>query len=440
MSGRPKILLVGVFCVAMSVGLVSADDSYTEAMKAAAAALESAKATISASIAAFEAREAAAVKAAAEAEIEALEAERAAAEAERVRAEAEAAKKGKGVKTAKADTVQTKKVVGAAPAPVAADTVAAKAVGVDSSVVAAAPAKAAVVDSSAVDTAFAKAAGVDSAVADTAVAAAVGVDSAAAVDTASRKVVAVDSAAVKPAAPKIAVVKRPPKVYPIVKPDIEMVHIKGGKFKMGCVDEQENCVNDERPLHEVHLKDYHIGKYPITQKQWWSVMGVNPAFKEGENLPVEQVSWDDVQEFIKRLNAMTGKKYRLPTEAEWEYAARGGAQSKGHRYHGHDYLFDVAWYDYNSYGSTQPVGMREPNELGVHDMLGNVWEWVDDWYDRYYYKDSPLKNPGGPKHGSERVSRGCSFNSGEGVCRMSLRNYHKPSSRTIYLGFRLVQQ
>ncbi len=219
-----------------------------------------------------------------------------------------------------------------------------------------------------------------------------------------------------------------------------MVLVRGGKFKMGCVDEQDNCASDERPRHEVQLKDYYIGKYPVTQKQWWSVMGVNPAYREGENLPVEQVSWDEVQEFIKRLNVLTGKKYRLPTEAEWEYAARGGARGLGKKFSGHDYLYDVAWYDYNSFGLTQPVGTKEPNELGIYDMIGNVWEWVGDWYDRFYYRDSPLKNPVGPKYGTERVSRGCSFNSQEGHCRESLRNYNKPGARTIYLGFRLVQQ
>jgi len=281
---------------------------------------------------------------------------------------------------------------------------------------------------------------------DTAVTKAIVVDSTAVViDTAAPKTVAVgDSAAVKPevkpAAPKTATVQRPVKTYPIVKPEIEMVHVKGGKFKMGCVDEQDNCVSDERPRHEVKLKDYYIGKYPVTQKQWWSVMGVNPSNREGENLPVEQVSWDDVQEFIKRLNVLTGKKYRLPTEAEWEYAARGGALSNGRKFSGHPYLNDVAWYEYNSYGSTQPVGTKEPNELGAYDMLGNVWEWVGDWYDKYYYKGSPIKNPGGPKYGNERVSRGCCFNSGESVCRVSLRNYQKPNSRTIYLGFRLASQ
>ena len=267
------------------------------------------------------------------------------------------------------------------------------------------------------------------------------VDSAAAVDTAAPKAAAVDSAAVKavakPAASKPAAPSRP-KVYPIAVPEIEMVPVKGGKFRMGCQNEQDNCVNDERPRHEVQLRDYQIGKYPVTQKQWRSVMGVNPSFMDGDNLPVEQVSWDDVQEFIKRLNAMTGKKYRLPTEAEWEYAARGGAKGKGQKFSGHDYLYDVAWYAYNSFGATQPVGTREPNEIGVYDMLGNVWEWVGDWYDRYYYRDAPLKNPGGPRYGNERVTRGCSFESGEGICRISLRNYSKPGGRTIYLGFRLV--
>jgi len=415
-SGTGKFLLVGAICVSLSIG--AAADSYTEAMESAVAALNSARETLSAAIAAFEAREAAA-KAAADAE-----AARVAAEAERHRAAEEeaAAKKGKGGKKAVIDTAAAKKGVGAVPAKV--DTAAAKAVGV-------APAVA--------DTAVAKAVGGDSAVVDTAVAKAVGVDSAAVVDTAARAV-AVDSAAVKPVPPKAVAVTRPPKVYPIVKPEIEMIFVKGGKFKMGCLDEQESCVNDERPRHEIKLKDYHIGKYPVTQKQWWSVMGVNPAHKEGGNLPVEQVSWDDVQEFIKRLNVLTGKKYRLPTEAEWEYAARGGAQSNGQKFSGHKFLHDVAWYDYNSFGSTQPVGAKEPNELGVYDMLGNVWEWVGDWYDRYYYKDSPIKNPTGPKYGNERVSRGCSFSSEEGTCRVSLRNYNKPNSRTIYLGFRLVSQ
>jgi formylglycine-generating enzyme required for sulfatase activity len=416
-DGKSKLLLAGVLCVSFSVGSLA--DSYTETMEAAAALLESAKVTIAAAVADFEAREAsAAVKRAAEAE-----AARAAAEAERLKAAADtvAAKKGKSVKAAKVDTAHVKKAAVAAPAVV--DTASAKAV---------------------VDTAAAKAASVDSAHVDTAAARAAVVDSAAAVDSAAVKAAAVDSAAVKPvvkpAAPKAAEVARPPKVYPIVKPEIEMVLVKGGKFKMGCADEQENCVNDERPRHEVLLKDFYIGKYPVTQKQWWSVMGVNPSYREGENLPVEQVSWDDVQEFIKRLNVITGKTYRLPTEAEWEYAARGGARGLGKKFSGHEYLYDVAWYDYNSFGLTQRVGTKEPNELGVYDMLGNVWEWVGDWYDRFYYRESQLKNPSGPKYGNDRVIRGCSFNSEEGHCRESLRNYNKPGSRTIYLGFRLVQQ
>ncbi len=416
MYRKSKFLLVGVLCVSLSAGARA--DSYSEVMAAAAALLESAKAAIDTAIADFEARAAAAVKRVAEAEAAAVRA--AEAEAERHRAAADslaAAKKGKGAKAAKVDTVRVKEAAVAAPSAV--DT-AAKTV-VDT---VAAKVKVAGVDSTHVDTSVAKVAAVDSA----------------AVDTAAAKAVAVDSAAVKPALSKPAVAARPPKVYPIVKPEIEMVLVKGGKFKMGCVDDKDGCMNDERPRHEVRLKDYYIGKYPVTQKQWWSVMGVNPAFHEGENLPVEQVSWEEVQEFIKRLNVLTGKKYRLPTEAEWEYAARGGARGLGKKFSGHDYLYDVAWYDYNSFGLTQSVGAKEPNELGVYDMLGNVWEWVGDWYDRFYYKDSPLKNPAGPKYGAERVSRGCSFNSSEGHCRESLRNYNKPGSRTIYLGFRLAQQ
>jgi len=135
---------------------------------------------------------------------------------------------------------------------------------------------------------------------------------------------------------------------------------------------------------------------------------------------------------------MTGKKYRLPTEAEWEYAALGGLAASGEKFSGQQFLDDIAWYDYNSRGRTHPVGSKHPNELGIHDMAGNVWEWVGDWYDRTYYRDAPLKNPKGPRYGDERVYRGGSFESAERYCRVSLRNYAKPGYRTIYLGFRLA--
>jgi formylglycine-generating enzyme required for sulfatase activity len=258
--------------------------------------------------------------------------------------------------------------------------------------------------------------------------------------------VAVDKAAtvaVAPPPPPKKVEKAPPasRLYPVGKPEIEMVFVGGGKFRMGCRGNDAACTSDERPPHEVKLGGYYIGKYPITQKQWAQVMGVNPAQFDGagwETLPVEQVSWDEVQEFIKRLNVMTGKKYRLPTEAEWEYAALGGGKAKDENFSGHRFLDDVAWYDYNSFGRTHGVGGKQPNELGLHDMLGNVWEWVQDWYDRSYYRDGPLNNPKGPKNGTERVYRGGSFNSDEQYCRVSLRNYAKPGYRTIYLGFRLA--
>jgi len=222
-------------------------------------------------------------------------------------------------------------------------------------------------------------------------------------------------------------------------PEIEMVFVKGGKFRMGCnANEEKNCMNDERPIHEIKIGNYSIGKYPVTQKQWGSVMGIVPAHFDGDDLPVEQVSWDEAQEFIKRLNAMTGRKYRLPTEAEWEYAAQGGANAKGQRFSGYRFLDDIAWYEYNSNGRTQRVGAKQPNELGVYDMVGNVWEWVNDWYDKNYYKESLVSNPYGPKRGSERVYRGGGFDSYEQHCRVSLRNYNRPGYRTINLGLRLA--
>jgi formylglycine-generating enzyme required for sulfatase activity len=278
-----------------------------------------------------------------------------------------------------------------------------------------------------------------------AVAEAVPVDSAA-VDTAAAEPPApapAEPPAVTPPEPvkkaeKPPVPPKPPKLYPIAKPDIEMVFVKGGKFKMGCPDESSECTADERPRHEVKINNFLIGKYPVTQKQWGSVMGVSPAHFDGDDLPVESVSWNEVQEFIRRLNVMTGKKFRLPTEAEWEYAAQGGAESKGAKFAGHQFLDDIAWYEYNSNGTVQPVGKKKPNEIGLHDVAGNVWEWVGDRYDRTYYKEAPLSNPQGPKYGGERVYRGGAFSSDEKHCRMSLRNFNKPEYRAITLGFRLA--
>jgi formylglycine-generating enzyme required for sulfatase activity len=251
-------------------------------------------------------------------------------------------------------------------------------------------------------------------------------------------------------------------------PDIEMVLVRGGRFRMGCQSAMESCINDERPIREVQLNSFWIGKYPITQGQWQAVMGTNPSVFTGDpNRPVENVSWDDVQAFITKLNQMTGRRYRLPTEAEWEYAARGGQEATGSRetraerrareaaeaegdaaagdrgraqmFFGHRFLDDVAWYSYNSGGETHPVGGKNPNELGMYDVIGNVWEWVSDRYDRYYYRNSPLRNPPGPRHGDDRVYRGNSFRSDERYCRLSIRNHAHPGHKSLDLGFRLVR-
>ncbi len=219
--------------------------------------------------------------------------------------------------------------------------------------------------------------------------------------------------------------------------DIEMVYVKGGTFTMGATSEQGGDANsDEKPTHSVTLSDYYIGKYEVTQAQWRAVMGSNPSRFKGDNLPVERVSWNDIQKFIEKLNEKSGKKFRLPTEAEWEYAARGGNQSKGYKYSGSDTLDDVAWYDDKLNEKTHPVGVKRPNELGLYDMSGNVWEWCSDRYGSY--SSSSQTNPTGPSSGSGRVLRGgswCNFARG---CRVSLRNYYNPDYRNSSLGFRLV--
>ncbi len=199
----------------------------------------------------------------------------------------------------------------------------------------------------------------------------------------------------------------------------EMVLIRGGSFKLGGT-------------HSVTVPDFAIGKYPVTQKLWQAIMG---------NLPVEQVSWDDVQKFLQKLNArFPGNNYRLPSEAEWEYAARGGAGSKGYTYAGSNDLDKVGWYSENSGNKTQPVGQKAPNELGLYDLSGNVWEWCeDDWHDNLngVPKDGSAWTDQ-PKRGSSRVYRGGSWNYGAGHCRVSTRNIWIPVNRFHDLGFRLA--
>ena len=220
-------------------------------------------------------------------------------------------------------------------------------------------------------------------------------------------------------------------------PNIEMVFVKGGTFTMGATAEQgSDASSNEKPTHSVKLSDFYIGKYEVTQAQWKAVMGTNPSNWKGDNLPVENVSWNDVQEFITKLNAQTGKKYRLPTEAEWEYAARGGNQSKGYKYSGSNSISNIAWYDANSNKMTHIVGQKSPNELGIYDMSGNVWEWCQDWLGNY--NSSFQTNPTGPSSGSYRILRGGSWSYVARTCRVSIRGYSKPADRYNRHGFRLA--
>ena len=218
----------------------------------------------------------------------------------------------------------------------------------------------------------------------------------------------------------------------------KMIHVKGGTFKMGATPEQKgDAYSDESPVHEVRLSDFSIGEMQVTQELWEAVMGSNPSGFKGEDLPVENVSWDDCQEFIRKLNEKTKRNFRLPTEAEWEYAARGGNKSQGYKYAGSDTLDDVAWYDDNSGNETHEVGQKKPNELGLYDMSGNVWEWCNDWYDDY--SNSSQNNPQGPSSGSRRVFRGGGWSRSARNCRVSLRYFSTPDFRDFNLGLRLAQ-
>ena len=219
--------------------------------------------------------------------------------------------------------------------------------------------------------------------------------------------------------------------------NIEMVKVEAGSFNMGATPEMQDPDTDEKPVHRVTLtNNYYIGKYEVTQALWKIVMGSNPSNSKGDNLPVEKVSWDDCQDFISKLNAMTGKRFRLPTEAEWEFAARGGNKSRGYQYSGSYNIDDVAWYSDNSGSKTHAVGTKQPNELGLYDMTGNVWEWCQDWFNRY--SSSPQTNPIGAVSGSYRVFRGGGINSSARFCHSSIRGDYAPDFRDFNLGLRLV--
>lgn len=220
--------------------------------------------------------------------------------------------------------------------------------------------------------------------------------------------------------------------------DIEMVFVQGGTFTMGCTEEQgADCIDNEIPVHQVTLSDFKIGKYEVTVAQWKAVMGKNPSCFSGcDQCPVGSVNWYDLQAFINRLNAKTGKTYRLPTEAEWEYAARGGNKSQGYSYSGADILDNAAWHDGNCDPKTYKVGTKAANELGIHDMSGNVWEWCSDWYGDY--SAAAQNNPQGASNGRYRVLRGGSSYDSWLNCRVTSRVSSFPDFMACGFGFRLA--
>ena len=216
-----------------------------------------------------------------------------------------------------------------------------------------------------------------------------------------------------------------------------MVRVEGGTFTMGATAEQGRDAKDnEKPTHQVTLSTYYLGKYEVTQAEWQTVMGTNPSNFKGDNLPVENVTWFDCQEFIRKLNELTGKQFRLPTEAEWEYAARGGKRSYGVKYAGDNDIDNVAWYWDNSNKTTHPVGWKRANELGLYDMSGNVFEWCQDW--KGDYSTASQTNPQGPATGDHRVLRGGSWLNVARDCRLSYRNFYGPDRRCSNFGLRLA--
>ena len=232
-----------------------------------------------------------------------------------------------------------------------------------------------------------------------------------------------------------------------------MVRVDGGTFQMGATSEQKDPYDDEKPVHQVTLSGYYIGETEVTQGLWEAVMGSNPSKFKERNLPVECVSWDDCQAFIQKLNQLTGRRFRLPTEAEWEYAARGGNRSRSYQYSGSNNLKDVAWCWENSGDAplsgewnyakmegnncrTHDVKTKQSNELGLYDMSGNVWEWCQDWYGDY--SSSAQTNPQGPSSGSDRVYRGGGWDGNARRCRVSNRGDSTPDNWYIILGLRLA--
>lgn len=247
---------------------------------------------------------------------------------------------------------------------------------------------------------------------------------------------------------KVAVKREPQLTFTVKGVSFTMNLVEGGTFTMGCTSEQDgDCYDDEIPAHQVTLSDYYIGQTEVTQGLWKAVMDTNPsAFSKGDNYPVERVNWDDCRTFIDRLNSLLssqldGAKFALPTEAEWEFAARGGNKSQHYKYAGSNYIDNVAWYydnsGINSGSATHPVAGKSPNELGLYDMSGNVWEWCHDGYTSY--SSAAQTNPtGGSPYCLYCVCRGGSWFYDAKYCRVLSRNRTAPSNRYEILGLRLV--
>ena len=228
------------------------------------------------------------------------------------------------------------------------------------------------------------------------------------------------------------------KVYTVNGVSFKMISVEGGTFTMGATAEQgSDAFDDEKPKHQVTLSSYAIGETEVTQELWLAVMGSNPSYYSGKQLPVESVSWDNCQTFIAKLNQLTGANFRLPTEAEWEFAARGGHKTLGYKYAGSNTIGDVAWYDGNSSSKTHSVAQKQPNELGLYDMSGNVSEWCQDWYDSY--SSAAQTNPTGPASSFARVNRGGVFVLSEKGCRVSSRGCAGPENAFNIVGLRLAQ-
>ena len=230
----------------------------------------------------------------------------------------------------------------------------------------------------------------------------------------------------------------PSETFTVNGVSFKMVYVEGGTFTMGATAEQSDEAGiSEKPAHQVTLSSYSIGKTEVTQELWQAVMGSNPSYFTGNlQRPVERVSWNECQEFITQLNQMTGKNFRLPTEAEWEYAARGGNKSQGNKYSDSNTVDDVAWYTSNSNSTAHPVGEKSSNELGLYDMSGNVWEWCQDWSGSY--SNEAQTNPTGPSTGSKRVIRGGCWHNVSWDCRVSYRSSYTPTKSDEYVGLRLA--